>query len=70
VATYEALISQLKKDLTQSEESLRIWEGHASVVRVDANGKQTNLRAEMIARHKANMLKYRDMIAALEEKQK
>ena len=69
MSNYAVLIKQLTEDLQQETDSLKAWESFERVTLSDHKGKVINLRSEMITRHKLNMQKYREMIAALQAKQ-
>jgi hypothetical protein len=64
----QAMTKQLSDQLKRESESLKLWNSFEPITVTDQRRKSFNVRSEMITRCKLNIQKYRETIAALEEK--
>jgi hypothetical protein len=64
----QAMTKQLNDQLQRENECLKLWNTFEPVTVTDQRRKTFNVRSEMITRCKLNIQKYRETIAALEEK--
>jgi hypothetical protein len=64
----QAMTRQLNDQLQRESESLKLWNSFEPVEVTDQRRKTFNVRSEMITRCKLNIQKYRETIAALEER--
>ena len=62
------MTKQLKDQLDRESQSLALWNSLEPVDVTDQRRKTFNVRSEMITRCKLNIQKYRETIAALEER--
>lgn len=62
------MTKQLKDQLDRESQSLVLWNSFEPISVTDQRRKTFNLRSEMITRCKLNIQKYRETIAALEER--
>jgi len=64
----QAMTKQLNDQLKRESESLDLWNSFEPIIVTDQRRKTFNVRSEMITRCKLNIQKYRETIAALEDK--
>ena len=62
------MTKQLKDQLDRESQSLTLWNSFEPISVTDQRRKTFNVRSEMITRCKLNIQKYRETIAALEER--